>query len=618
MMESLDAVRASLDPEQREAVDTTALRVRVLAAAGSGKTRSILGRIAVLLARGVQAPRILTVTFSRHATAQLRERLGPIGDRVHVSTLHALGLAIVRTDWPWVKVADTALSMRLIRQAMSIEKTGEKLAEVTQAIRGAKVHGRLAGGPVAQRYETLLRESRHVDFDDLLLRARQFLRTVESKAAKKWIGFFHHVLVDEMQDTSGVQVDILALLLTPETGLFVVGDCSQAVYGFRGARPDVLLDGMDARFGTSMVPVVTYGLPRNYRSAPGIVSLANTLMRGQPGALELLAQRDLAARVDVVEGATATEEAQGILTLMMHEVQGGPLRWEDAVVLTRTNAQHEAFESACSRLGVPYHKLGGIGFYDRMEVLDVLAYLTLSQAWDAEALERIYNRPSRYLGKAWRAELETQGGWAMVQGGPPLTFSREYMGRAVADLRAVVVMLQRANARGSCVHEIAQTIVDGPVGYRTWLIGESPDDADDVKSEILDAFLVATERDATVAEFLTFVTRCQSRGRKRTAAEGITLSTVHRYKGLEAPCVAVAGLTKDLLPHKHGDPAEERRIAYVAVTRARDWLILGTSGLPSPFLRELRGQGVVPPAVAPLFGAENADGTDEEETSACE
>lgn len=529
-MEFLD----SLDSEQRAAATATERRIRCLAGAGSGKTRTLTARVRWLIEHErVDPADILVVTFSKRAADELVHRLGDEAKGVRAGTLHSLGYQVVRSAYPRAKVADEALSRRLIRKAVIDCDRVIEPGKAVGAIPRLKAHGREPEPKtglrrVWDRHHALLREQHLYDFNDLILVPVE-LFDIGHAAVAQWIGRWGHVLVDETQDTSATQWAFLEGIVpgtSEDTTVFVVGDVQQGIYSWRGAEPEMMLEELDGLFG----PFTTYGIPRNYRSGHRVVGLANRLMQGQVGALTLVPQRELPAEITVLRAEDSQDEARRIVDELQAAHEGG-LRWRDAAVLTRTNGQHEALEAACGQAGVPYGVVGGVGFYNRTEVLDVLAYLQLSQGWDHDALDRVYNRPSRYLGHAWKAELEAQGGWGRFESGEFMTWSRSYMVERTLDLRRVVLRLQVKAEDGRGPAELVKWVL-GPIGYRAWLLGEEPDDADEVKGEILDALLDAARAYETVPAFLDFAVACQRRGKAGTGRDvlqdRVQLSTVHR------------------------------------------------------------------------------------------
>lgn len=276
----------------------------------------------------------------------------------------------------------------------------------------------------------------------------------------------------------------------------------------------------------------------------------------------------------------------------------------DVAVLNRTNAQMEPWEAACVAARVPYTVLGGFSFYSRTEVADVIAwmrvaFLEVDDVGLEVALDRIYNRPSRYLGKVWREQLDGEGGWRPFLQGVPMRFHLAYQARNADELREAIYALRRLPLAGASACDVVRHIVDGPLGYRSWAIkdGETSQitsEVDSLVSENLDAVIQGATRFPKLGDYLDFVDLCDARGpRRATGGSRVVLSTVHRAKGLEWPFVIVAGLCDGKLPHHLGMEDEERRLLYVAVTRAGDRVLLTGCAEPSRFLCELVGLPVL-------------------------
>lgn len=572
-----------LDDYQQQAVTTTQSRVRVLAGAGSGKTRTLIARAQHLVRAGVDPFGILAVTFSKKAAVEMRERLEASGEAfgVTVSTLHALGWGLLRKHYDGWGVADTGQTRRMVRNALKVAGNAIPFAQALRAVAEAK--RRYCEFDVAttyRAYEAERRRNKLFDFQDMLTEAEDLLR--RKVATSRW----QHILVDEAQDTDWLQWVILRHLVGPDTGLFIVGDVEQAIYGFRGAVPEEMLDGVEVLFGC---PFDQYELPCNYRSVSDVVMSANDLMRGEPGALELLAVREEPGELEVWHTTGSVDQAERVVEDIQRRDQD--LEHLDRVaILYRTNACAEAFENQLIRANVPYQIMGDWSFYSRAEIRDALSYLRLAQGWDADAADRVMNRPSRYLGEAFRNELERQGGWRAVGDGEPLRFSKSYMERGLQQFVMTVRALQRLYAEKAGAPLPLLDYVLNDVGYRAWLLGEEPSEGDEVKAENLEMLRESVEGQSSVAAVLDLARRCmENQRRQKGKTNAVQLMTVHRAKGLEWPTVYLTCVDAGMLPHKNGDDSEERRIMYVGVTRARDRLVVSSRGLPSPFVQYVRG-----------------------------
>lgn len=604
MIPEMDSLLASLDGQQRAAVYASGRLIRVRSGAGSGKSRCIAARVAHLLSTGVPAAVILVVTFSKRAGEELQHRLGSFGQGVIVGTIHSLGYRITRQTIGFLKPVDSAGQKRLLRKALIEIKSPRKFAEVFHAINQAKSND--WDIPVAFRaeydaYQRLLYADRLCDFNDMILRPVQwFVKHPEGEA--QWRNAYQHVLVDEAQDTSALQWRLLWHIIGEQTHLFVTGDCQQAIYNFRGARPDLMMEGADKKFGG----MADYPLATNYRSLSPVVTLANRSMAGREWSLEMQSHRE-GEKPIVFLGPHPSPFREGE-TIVGHlqQLHAQGYGWGSMAVLYRTNAQSEPIESAMIRAGVPNIVVGDIGFYARMEVLDCLAYLKVAVGFDAEALGRIYNRPARYIGKAWLEELERQGGWeAFWTRYGSLAWSKSHMRGGAKRLFDDVSALRAHHADGAPPAVILRHAIE-VIGYRRHLLGDEPDEMDNLRGENLDQLIASAARWTSPQEFLAFADSCQQRKSDvLDAFNRVQLSTVHRAKGLEWPVVVVAGLTKGKLPHVSGCAKEERRILYVAVTRAQDHLILSGCHPVSEFWHEL----MQAPNEASLLDEEMDDGT---------
>ena len=362
-----------------------------------------------------------------------------------------------------------------------------------------------------------------------------------------------------------------------------------SVYSFRGADPGVV-----AEVERDLGPFTRYELPVNYRSRPQVIALANRVLASHPGGIVLQPTRDAGEYTPVVAqlpvAGSAFQEGKEIAAALQQAKAAGLIdAWDEAAVLVRVNAATEPIETALAEAGVPAIVMGGVGFYGRSEVQDVLAYLRLVETWDYDALGRIFNRPARYLGAVFLRELEQQGGWPALVAGQA-RFGPRYQ-RGVDHLLHDIRMLRQwsyktgRNHPGAAVRAVLRDLK-----YEHWCLGETPasgqeeSDAAEALRDVFVSLVNAADRWRTVGEFLALADLCARRS--RGAALGrVRISTVHRFKGLEAPLVVIAAMDEGVMPHKRGNKDEERRIFYVAVTRARDMLLLSATH-PSLFFRE--------------------------------
>ena len=468
------------------------------------------------------------------------------------------------------------------------------------------------------RFDLLAKKpSRRLDFDDLLIETLTLLQE-QPQVREKYQAFFQHLCVDETQDTSAVQWEIARLLAARTGNIFIVGDVGQAIYSFRGCSPEATV----GQFGAAYPSGTVIRLPANYRSSATIVRAANELI-GRSGMdaryrLEMAATHPEGEPPSQHEHEHAEAEAQFVAE-SLKALQGAGTALRDCAVLFRTNAYSRALEEAFVRSGVPYVLQGAMGFYARREVRDLCAFLQLSVERDSaaadEAVKRVLNIPSKgfgkpthFLGHAFVAEVETQAGRrghslyrALALG----QFKTTAQGLAVKDFRDMVKAVAEAGEGAEARLRRARDL-----GYDDWLLREEGHTEDEGNSRLdnLEELCVAAGAFPSPADFLAFVA-AQNRPRDESeAGDAVEMMTIHRAKGLEWPVVFVVGFALGMLPHHRSlrwedddktrlladSLEEERRLAYVALTRAKRRVYLcwprqhQTRALSrSPFLGEM-------------------------------
>ena len=615
-----------LNQEQREAVDHFEGPLLILAGAGSGKTRVLTTRIAHLIhERGVPPDRILAVTFTNKAAGELRDRiaglLGAPPKGMWTGTFHALGARMLRRHAPLLGWSNTFTIFDAEQSLRLIKRTAEDVGLDTRRWSPKAIRGHLSSaknqliGPqqfveenaegldvfarnvakVYPSYQNSLRAQNAFDFDDLLVKPVELLESdVELLAAYR--SRFHFLLVDEYQDTNRAQFRFVELLASEHRNLMVVGDDDQSIYGWRGADIRNILD-----FETTFSGAHTVRLEQNYRSTEVILSAANAVIAENVDrkGKTLRTDRTGGERITLVATSSETDEARWIADQIEARVFEGPgLAHREMSVLYRTNAQSRALEDVFRRRGLPYQIVGGVRFYERREIQDVLAYLRLiSNPLDAGAFERVVNYPRRGVGNT---SLERLSSWAEVEGIGLL----EAAARAdeapdvpkggARGLIAFAALVQRYSALASQmrVGELLEGLVEeldlfrhladeGPEGEdradnaRELIAGALDYDAElqeELEGETLDHF---TELDL----FLQQVALVADVDRHDPDADAVTLMTLHNAKGLEFPVVFISGLEDGLFPlaRAYDNPSEleeERRLFYVGITRAQNKLYL--------------------------------------------
>jgi DNA helicase-2/ATP-dependent DNA helicase PcrA len=633
---------AALNPAQREAVTTTEGPLLVLAGAGSGKTRVIVHRIGWLLQRGVRPEAILAVTFTNKAAAEMRERVAGIAGAaavdVTVSTFHAFGLALLKEEHEAAglprrfAICDAGDQLALVKRCMREVKVDDRAFDahrVLALVSRAKNEGKrrirpreagqgddydLVASEVFPRYERALRAQRAVDFDDLVAMPVSLLArddALRRRLAKR----YRYVLVDEYQDTNQAQLELLKLLAGEKKNVCAVGDDDQAIYGWRGAEVRNIL-----RFERHFPGAKVVRLEENYRSTGHILDCANAVIAKNPDRRpkKLFTAAGPGDRVRVAALEGEEEEARFVAEeLARLRRDGRP--WKDFAVLYRLNAQSRPIEEALRAASMPYTVHGGPAFFDRAEVRDLLAYLKVCAAPEDEvSLARIVNVPARGIGDA---SLERVHAFAVAEGVHLL----DALGRAaeVPDLprgaaeriAAFVALLERHRARfrDGRVAEAARALVAEVDLYahargtvRSFEAGQRKVDAIDGILRSLESFEARAARPSLAAwlQRLALDSRAEEDPQD---GDGISLMTLHSAKGLEFPVVFLVGVEEDLLPSagiqgEARDLAEERRLAYVGITRARERLYLTRAAArmrrgkviprtPSRFLDDLPPEG---------------------------
>ncbi|MCB9546806.1 MAG: UvrD-helicase domain-containing protein [Myxococcales bacterium] len=624
----------SLNPAQREAVLTTDGPLLVLAGAGSGKTRVITYRIARLLALGVPAERILALSFTNKAAEEMRERVEKlIGARAKgcvLSTFHALGVRFLREEAEAVgrTAGFTILDEGDQRDAVRLGLV--KLGYDPQQYDPKVVHGRISADkgllrapdpaehPVASRifplYERRLRVLNAVDFDDLIVLP---VRALEAEGPQgdavrgRWRERFHYIMVDEYQDTNGAQLRMVQAL-AGRGNVCVVGDDDQSIYAWRGAVAGNILH-FDRSFpGARMV-----ALTQNYRSTNHVLRAANAVIRNNVERHEktLWSENGDGPLLRYALADNDEEEAHWIATDMLGARHRLGLKWSDFAVLYRTNAQSRVVEDAIRNAGIPYRLVGGTRFYDRKEVRDVVAYLrVIANPFDETAWRRIVNYPSRGVGDV---SLERLADYAAGTGLPFFRVLQrpEIQGlspkvqETVRGLEAKIADL-RARFAAEPLGEVCRSLIK-MFGFADELVRVHKDvrqvrrRMDDLE-EVASALASFHQRNpgAGLTEYLAKLaldTRPEEDG--DAEADQASLMTLHASKGLEFTAVYLAGVEEGLMPHQRvlegeGELDEERRLAYVGITRAKVHLTLTGAKMrlkfgrihrkrPSRFLEEI-------------------------------
>jgi DNA helicase-2/ATP-dependent DNA helicase PcrA len=598
-----------LNPAQHEAVEHASGPLLVIAGAGSGKTRVLTSRIARLLERGVRPEAILAFTFTNRAAREMRERIerevGEAAARLWVGTFHATAVRLLRReaaaldrprDFAIYDREDQESVLKEILKRRQLPEAAYRLGAVLGRISDAKnalvtpaEAARAAVSPYEKAiaecyadYATALRGAGAYDFDDLIAESVRLL-TTRPEIGERYARRFEHVLVDEYQDTNHAQFRLVQALSHVHRNLFVVGDDDQSIYGWRGADLSNVLEFETAFPGASVVR-----LEQNYRSTGNILAAANAVIAHNPSrkGKTLWCDREAGAPLHFVLAADDVDEARRIRAYLESRVARGG-RFDEAAVLYRTNAQSRALETELRQRAIHYELVGGIAFYQRREVKDVLAYLRAAvNPADAVSFWRIWNTPRRGLGAALRAQVETRAAHAGV---PPesalraLAAERALPRGAAAGADELLALLDEIRERAAGAPDALVLHVLERSRYLTALEADDAEGFDERRANLEELVAAAAQsgarEGATLADFLAESALTTDADRLVEGADRVLLLTAHNAKGLEFDVVIVAGLEEGLFPHGSSldDPAEleeERRLFYVALTRARDEVLL--------------------------------------------
>ena len=636
-----DKLLDDLNPAQRAAVEHAGSPLLIVAGAGSGKTRVLTYRIAHLLAhRGAQPGEILAITFTNKAAGEMKERVaalvGPRARAMWVSTFHSMCVRILRAEAKTLglkstfSIYDQADSQRLMTMVCrdldldpkrypsrgmlaQISNLKNELvdAEDWAAKAGSGLEKVLAEAYTA--YQTRLRQAHALDFDDLIMTTVSLLQAFPA-AAEHWRRRFRHVLVDEYQDTNHAQYVLVRELVGPSaarpTGehsgpvggelppaeLVVVGDADQSIYAFRGASIRNILE-----FERDYPDATTILLEQNYRSTQTILSAANAVIARNPNRKPKNLWSEAGAGHKIVGYVADNEHDEaawvaGEIDRLSDTEQISPT---DVAVFYRTNAQSRVFEEVFIRVGLPYKVVGGVRFYERREVRDMLAYLRLiANTTDVVSLRRILNTPRRGIGDRAEACVEALASRERIAFGDALERAAEAPGiaprsvAAINDFVALMTELRGVEAgEGNGPAAVLEAVIDKTGYLRDLEASDDPQDesrVDNVRElvavarEYEETRAGGTDAGVTLADFLeqvALVADADSIPDADGSGGVVTLMTLHTAKGLEFPVVFLTGMEDGVFPHLRtlGDPVEleeERRLAYVGITRARKRLFV--------------------------------------------
>lgn len=611
----------SLNPAQREAVEWPGGPLKIIAGAGSGKTRVITCRIARLLAEGTPPYRILAVTFTNKAAKEMKERLeamvGPAGRSLWVGTFHSICARLLRMEGqaigmdPSFVVYDDGDQLTLARDLIRQRNLDEKqiqprsvLSEISRAkeklLLPDDYRSQAAGffekvvAQIYPDYQAALSRANALDFDDLLMKAVLLLESSQ-ETREKMQERFQHVLVDEYQDVNFAQYRLAGIIAGKHKNLTIVGDDDQSIYAWRGADVSLML-----RFSSDNPDAKLVTLDQNYRSTKRILSAAHAVVRHNRGRMDKRLWTDNAegALIGISEAGTETDEAAGVADRVLKEVRSGRRKYGDMAVLYRTNAMSRVVEEAFLAMRIPHILVGGQRFYERKEIKDAIAYLRLVlNPADDIAFKRIVNVPTRGIGAktveqiALEAQRRTS---SMLDAASDPQFRQEFAAKTRSGLAALASAIEsgRELALVGPITPILTRLLDES-GYISELRSERTDESVSRLENLQELVNVTSEYDATTEEpslsgFLENVSLVADTDALVESGDAVTLMTLHSSKGLEFPVVFLMGMEEGVFPHSRSmgndsELQEERRLCYVGMTRAKEELHLSLAARRSVF-----------------------------------
>ena len=626
-----------LNREQQRAVQHTEGPLLILAGAGSGKTKVLTVRIAYLLAQGVNPYEILAITFTNKAAKEMKSRVeglvGDVANRIWLSTFHSFCAKFLRfeldnflgynSNFTIYDTSDSQVVIKAALKALNLDDKYYPVGAMISAISDAKNKLMFASdyrkqardfyqqkvADVYEYYERELRKNNALDFDDLLLVAVKLLQS-NAAVLDKYSKRFKYVMIDEYQDTNHAQYLLAYLLSSHWKNIAVVGDADQSIYAWRGADIQNILD-----FEKDYPNCISIKLEQNYRSTKIILDAANAVIDNNEGRPEknLWTDKVEGAKIQHFTAQSEHEEAAfiGDTIVKKHDIHGVP--YGDMAILYRTNAQSRVLEEALIKRALPYTMVGGTKFYDRKEIKDVLAYLrVLYNPFDDLSLLRIINVPKRSIGATTVSKLQDyarENGTSLFMTLTQLHLVDTIKGKTKEKLEefGILIFTLVAEMDDKSVLDILEAILDR-TGYLAQL-EESTDPQDQARAENIGELLSVakdfqdTNPTGTVEDFLEQVALVNDVDSFEQEESKVTLMTLHAAKGLEFPIVFLGGLEEGLFPHSRTlmnpeEIEEERRLAYVGITRAEKELYISnattrtvfgrtSSYLPSRFIDEI-------------------------------
>ena len=619
----MENILENLNKEQKEAVQTTQGPLLILAGAGSGKTKVLTSRIAYLIQNGARPRNILAVTFTNKAAKEMKERLGNIlGENtvkyMWVGTFHGIcgrilrenienysfqsgkkldknftiyddndTNAVIKQSIKKLNFDDKIYQPKLVKAVISNAKN--KMQDAYTFATFARDFKSQKIAQIFEEYENTLNNNNAIDFDDMLMLTVKLFEQ-NPQVRKQYYDRFQHILVDEYQDTNLAQYKLVNMLYTnceaeipPERSLCVVGDVDQSIYSWRGADYTIIMNFQKDFKNTKLIK-----LEQNYRSTANILNVANAIIENNTERVDkvLYSNKGEGELIDYFEAQDEADEANFIASKIKQDSGGN---YNQYAILYRTNSQSRALEEACMAAGIPYRIYGGLKFYDRKEIKDIIAYLKLIyNPDDSQSFRRIVNVPKRSIGDttvkrlqdfADKEDISLFEAVKRIQEDteiPPRTRSK------LSEFAELIMKFKEASTRYNLREFV--TLVIEKSGYLAELqLQNTPESEADIENlqelvNVAEEFVPEDENNV-LGEFLTQVSLVSDIDSMDNIANNVTLMTLHAAKGLEFPVVFLAGMDEGVFPHQRtfnipSEMEEERRLMYVGVTRAEEKLYL--------------------------------------------
>ena len=601
-----------LNDEQRSAVESTEGPLLILAGAGSGKTKTLTHRIAYIIEQKLASPyNILAVTFTNKAAGEMRERVAQLlgfdannrSFMPFMGTFHSICVRLLRVDGDQVGVPsnfvifdeqDRTSVVKKICKELSIDEKSfpprtlaSLISSAKNEMTGPEEYQSIASSPTQKEaarvypyYQKALKDAGGLDFDDLINRTVQMFKTSD-QVRKKWQKQFNYIMIDEYQDTNSAQYQLIQLIVNEKNNLAVVGDDWQSIYSWRGADFRNILN-----FERDYPKCKVIKLEQNYRSTKNILDAAHKIISQNTTRSDKKLWTDLGDGLPVQTITVQSErgEAEAIIRTIRNQVDSGHRHYKDFAVLYRTNAQSRSIEESFVHYGIPYQIVGGVRFYDRKEIKDIIAYIRLIyQPNDRASFDRIINVPTRGIGaksvqnfNSWASDENYTLQQALQRVGDCQSLTTKAR-NSLVELSDIISSL-RTISQESSVSGLIESLIKR-IEYLEYLQDGSMQ-AESRQENVQELLSVASEySDLGIEGFLEEVSLLSGADNLETKQNSVTLMTLHSAKGLEFPVVFMSGMEETIFPHSRAlydasEMEEERRLCYVGMTRAKQELYL--------------------------------------------